>query len=200
MKNSIIGILKQGGVAVIPTDTIYGLVGQALNKKTVKQIYRLKRRTPTKPFIILISSLVDLKKFGVHLNSSKPTPEGRLSDSSTTSELLNSFWPGKVSVILPCATMRLRYLHRGTNSLAFRLPKPVWLRNLLKKTGPLVAPSANPEGLKPATTISQAKKYFHNHVDFYVNGGKKVSKPSTLISIEKEKVVVLRQGAVRINC
>ena len=83
---------------------------------------------------------------------------------------------------------RFEYLHRGTAALAFRVPKSAWLRKLLQKTGPLIAPSANFEGEPPALSFRAAKKYFGKSVDFYVDAGRLISKPSTLIKIEKGKV------------
>jgi L-threonylcarbamoyladenylate synthase len=179
--------LLRGGVVVMPTDTIYGIVGQALNKKTVERLYVVRHRNPAKPFIVLISSLLDLKKFGVSLSSSQKS-------------FCEKVWPGKVSIILPCRGKSFSYLHRGTNSLAFRMPKPAWLRSLIRKTGPLVAPSANPEGLKPAQTVGEARNYFDGTVDMYVSGGSKVGKPSTLVSfLGQTTPVVLRPGAVKIK-
>lgn len=180
-----IGILKKGGIGVIPTDTIYGLVGQALKQKTVAKIYKVRKRNPDKPFIILISSLADLKKFGVKTNSK-------------TNKILKKYWPGQVSIILGC-DKKLTHLHRGTNSLAFRLPDNDWLIKLLKKTGPLVAPSANIEGKNPALTIRQAKRYFSNNVDFYFDRGRLEASPSTLIKIALGDLTVLRQGMVKIS-
>jgi L-threonylcarbamoyladenylate synthase len=187
--------LKKGGVGVLPTDTTYGIVGSALNKKTVEMIYKLRRRSPKKPMIILISDMRQetWDKFGI-----KPTP--------AMIKILKRFWPGKVSIILTTKDMRQaawrkkwRYLHRGTNSLAFRLPKPAWLRRLLQKTGPLVAPSANWEGWPPAKTIKEAKKYFGVKVDFYFDAGRRVSKPSTLLTIKDGGLKVLRKGAARVR-
>jgi len=183
MKKKIAEILnKAGGVGVLPTDTIYGVVGRATDKKAVARIYKLRKRNPKKPFIILVSSLRDLNIFSIKLDKQ-------------TGKILNKLWPGKVSVVLECGTQKFKYLHRGTNTLAFRLPKKQALLKLLQKTGPLVAPSANPEGLLPAKTINETKKYFGGAVDFYENGGKLVSKPSTLISIKSGKIKVLRPGA-----
>jgi len=179
-------IIKKGGIGVLSTDTIYGLVGKALSKTTVSRIYRIKERKPDKPLIILIGSLRQLDLFGIAVDSK-------------TQLLLNRFWPGKVSIILPCSRPDLEYLHRGTNSLAFRFPDYPELTNLINQTGPLVAPSANPEDLKPAKDIAQAKKYFSSKVDFYVNSGRLDSQPSTLISIKNGKIEVLREGAVKIN-
>lgn len=183
-------ILKAGGVGIIPTDTLYGIVASALDKKAVERVYRLRRRTPAKPFIILVSSVADLKKFSV-----SPAVYAR--------KFLEKYWPGKVSIILPIANRKSQiafsYLHRGAGSLAFRMPSGVRLRAFLKKTGPLIAPSANPEGKSPAKTVRQAKKYFGEKVDFYIDAGEKISKPSTLVKILNSKAVMLREGVMKIS-
>ena len=106
-------------------------------------------------------------------------------------------------MILPLAkpNEKLAYLHRGTDTLAFRLPANVSLRNLLKKTGPLIAPSANPEGQKPARTAAAAKKYFCGQIDFYfpTAGGRRLAGPSsTLVAIQAGKIIVVRPGAVKL--
>ena len=204
-------ILKKGGVGVIPTDTIYGIVGSALSHRAVNRIYRLRHRRPDKPMIILIDSLDDLKIFGIKIGDK-------------TRKLFKEFWPGNVSILLPCASKKFFYLHRGTKQLAFRLPAKRSLRRLLAITGPLVAPSANFEGKPPAKTIREARNYFgekvdpvrgrprqqasatgtsgrpaSNGVDFYVDGGKLISKPSTLVTLNSGKISILRQGATRIR-
>lgn len=78
------------------------------------------------------------------------------------------------------------------------MPALAWLRTLLHKTGPLVAPSANLEGHPPAWTVREAKRYFDDKVDFYIDAGRLGGRPSTLIKIENGKVIVLRQGAAKI--
>lgn len=175
MDQQVVRNLSSGGVAVIPTDTIYGLVGNALNLQTVERIYKIKGRSPEKPFIILISDMAQLNLFGI-----TPTDE------------LNTYWPGPVSIILPCDNEKFRYLHRGTGSLAFRLPAKDDLRQLLSKTGPLVAPSANPEGEQPAATVAEAKAYFGRLVDGYQGASKLIGAPSRLIKITNGEVEVLR--------
>jgi L-threonylcarbamoyladenylate synthase len=176
-------ILSAGGVGILPTDTLYGIVGAALEKKTVERIYRSRHRNLKKPMIVLIGSLADLKLFGVALDKNERA-------------LARGVWPGKVSVVMPCRSTKFSYLHRGTRSLAFRMPEPAWLRALLKKTGPLVAPSANIEGEPPAKTIVEAKKYFGATVDFYANAGRLISPPSTIITLARGNIKILRQGAV----
>lgn len=185
-----IAILKSGGIGILPTDTIYGIVGSALMPETVARIYHQRKRDYRKPTIILVASVSDVKKFGVVFDIK-------------TEKILSRIWPGKVSVVLAMEQperrllKKFRYLHRGTQTLAFRLPKVAWLRALLRETGPLIAPSANLEGKPPASTIRSAKKYFGKNVDFYIDTGQSISKPSTLIKIEKGSVIVLRKGVVK---
>ena len=178
-------ILKNGGVGIIPTDTIYGIAGSALNKKTIERIYKLRKRSLKKPMIILIGSVNDLKLFGIKIGPK-------------IKKILSRVWPNKVSVILPCKNKKLSYLHRGSGSLAFRLPKNKKIADFLKKTGPLAAPSANWEGCKPSETIKEARKYFEDKVDLYIDLGIKKSRPSTLIKIDNGKVRTIREGAVNL--
>lgn len=178
-------VLSAGGVGVLPTDTLYGLVGSALSSAAVARVYRLRRRDPKKPMIVLIAAPDELKKLGAKL-------------SPRTRRILKKVWPGKVSVIVPCPSRKFAYLHCGTKTIAFRLPRPAWLRALLRRTGPLVAPSANIEGMPPARTIREARKYFGHKAAFYVDRGRLVSRPSTLIAIKGRRAAVLRQGAARV--
>ncbi len=173
--------IKSGSMGVIPTDTMYGIVGSAFDKKAVERIYKVRKRTPSKPLIILIDCIDCLKEFGI-----KPLP------------ILKSIWPDKITVILPCKSAKFKYLHRGKNKLAFRLPKSAKLIKILNETGPLVAPSANPEGEKPAQTLKEAQDYFGSNVDFYIDGGKMKDVPSTIIELDsKGKATLIREGAVK---
>lgn len=163
-------ILKRGGIGVYPTDTLFGLLGSALNRRTVKRIYKVRERNPKKPFIVLLSSVKDLKRFDIY-----PTVRLRT--------FLKKVWPGPVSVILDCPAKKFDYLHRGVRSLAFRIPASRSLRIFLKKTGPLVAPTANIEGEPPAETVREAKRYFGDSIDFYFGNGRKQGSSSTLVRI-----------------
>lgn len=177
--------IKSGKIVVIPTDTIYGVVASALSKKAVERAYKITKRNPKKPFIILISSIRELALFKIKLDHK-------------TRNILQKLWPGKVSVILPVTSINFQYLHRGTKTLAFRMTKKPNLLKMLKKIGPLISTSANPEGKKPAETIAAAKKYFGAGVDFYVNNGRIKSLPSTLVEIRNGKIKVIREGIGKI--
>lgn len=186
MGDTLASLLLSGGIAVIPTDTLLGVVVRALDRSAVARLYRLRRKTSHKPFIILILDTQALKAFGVR-------------PSKREERFLRAVWPGKVSVIFPVPSRRLAYLHRGTKTLAFRVPKSEHLRKLLKKTGPLLAPSANPEGLPPAKKIAEAKKYFGNKVDTYAGGSTRSQRPSTLISFVSGRLRIMRKGAVPVQ-
>jgi len=202
-------ILLNDGIGILPTDTLYGLVGRAFSKRAVARIHELRNRSDRKPFIILIESIKDLKLFGIKpdkfslgiMKKYWPARPHRYARSQRCSDFgrAKHSGRGKVSIILPCDNEKLSYLHMGTKSLAFRIPNKKNLLDLLEKIGPLVAPSANHQSEKPALTIEEARKYFDNEVDFYVDEGKLESLPSTLIKINNEKIEVLREGVTRID-
>ncbi len=187
---NLIKVLKEGGVAVIPTDTLYGVVASAMNQPAVEKIYDIRQRNPEKACIILIADIADIAKFSINL-------------SQEQKKILRGYWQeetygpddkrGAVSIIMPCEDNNFEYLHRGTNTLAFRVPALEDLRYLLATTGPLVAPSANIEGLDPAKTIEEAKKYFGDRVDLYIDEGRISSPASKLIKLHSDgSVEVLR--------
>lgn len=174
---NLVKILKQGGIVVMPTDTIYGIVGRVEDRETVEKIYKIRKRSLEKQCIILISDIHELTKFGVEITDEQK-------------EILKNYWQTNnqepVSIILDCENSKFEYLHRGTNTLAFRLPTNTLLQNLLKQTGPLVAPSANTEGTPPCKNIWEAKNYFGNLVDLYVDGGEIAGKSSKIIRLLKD--------------
>jgi L-threonylcarbamoyladenylate synthase len=182
---SIAKNLQAGQIGVLPTDTIYGLHGDAFNKEAVEKVYLVKGRDFNKPCIILISNINDLKKFDVELTKSQES-------------LLKTFWPGPVSVVFSVLNPKFSYLHRGTNSLAFRVPDTGFLQEILRLTGPLISTSANVAGEVPAHTIDMAKEYFKDTVAFYVDGGTLTAEPSTLIRFNEAGVAILRQGSAKV--
>lgn len=166
----IIKTIKAGGLVVMPTDTIYGVVAAALNPEAVKRLSILKQWGENKPFIILIGDLSDLTKLGIKITAAQ---EAKLAH----------WWPGSISVIL--------------GDVACRLPADPNLRELLRQTGPLVAPSANLADQPPATTIAEAKAYFGDQVELYVDGGRLVGEPSTLVKLTPDGEVIILRGILK---
>lgn len=181
-------VIKSGGIIVALTDTIYGVLASALDESTVEKLYQVRGRDADKPCIVLISSYEHLTKLGVKL----PDEDKRI---------LENIWPDKVSVVLDSNDEELFYLHRGTNTIAVRMVSEnnEDLFNLINSVGPLVAPSANPQGSEPARNIREAENYFGDKIDLYVNDSTRIAKPSTLIRLQNGKVEILRQGQVEIN-
>ncbi len=168
----LLRVLSGGGVAVMPTDTLYGIVGSAQNTAVVNRIYVARKRNPEKPCIVLVGDISEITKLGIIL-----TPEQKKEIESF--EVPTSF-------ILDCEHKEFEYLHRGTKTLAFRLPLNKSLQELLKKTGPLIAPSANTEAMPPSTNITQAKNYFGDSVDLYIDGGEIEGKASRVVKLHKD--------------
>lgn len=178
---NLMEVLESNGVVVMPTDTLYGIVGKATNPSTVNRIYDIRKRNRNKPCIVLIGSLSELEKFSVNL-------------SEAQKNALKDHWPGPVSFVFDCNDDSLNYLHCGTQTLAFRLPVPVTLRELLLKVGPLVAPSANIEASPPAQSISMAKEYFGDLVDLYMDAGELQGYSSKVIKLHKDgSTTILRE-------
>lgn len=188
-KENIITTLKKGGIIVMPTDTIYGIVGRAEDAVAVDKIYRARKRNPSKPCVILIGDIEDLKKFSINLSIDQENKIREFWLIDFTQDKANA-----VSVVLDCPSKEFKYLHRDTNTLAFRLPKNENLRKLLSATGPLVAPSANIEGEPISNNIAEAQKYFKESVDLYVDGGNIKGTPSRVVKLHKDgSVSILRE-------
>lgn len=154
--NEVIEKLKNGGVGVIPTDTIYGIVALVRFKDSVERIYNIKGRHSGKPFIFLISDVSQLSHLGIHAN------EKQLAAARKQ-------WPGPVSVILPCPEPTLQYAHRGMDTLAVRLPRPAWLKEIISQVGPIAATSANLAGQPTPDNIKSIKQQLPG-LDFYIEG------------------------------
>jgi len=180
-------ILKNDGIAVIPTDTLYGLVASVDSKKAVEKIYRIKERDKSKALIVLIHTLKDLEKFEIKIDKDQ-------------AKILEKFWPGEISILLSCKNYKFKHIHRGTGEIAFRMigKKNQDLFNLIKNIGPIVAPSANKESFTPAETVKEANSYFGDDVDLYINAGVRKGDPSTLIRLRNGVIEILRQGKVKI--
>ncbi len=172
----LIQMITDGAVGVLMTDTLYGIVARADNESAVARVYEIKDRTDSKPPIVLIADLAQLLDL--------PSDEAM--------STIDGLWPGKNSIILPSPTAP-DWLVRGSDGVAYRMPDSNELRSLLRQTGPIIAPSANPEGKSPAKTIGEAQGYFGDSVDFYVDSGVSFNDtPSNLYSLIGGDLVQLR--------
>lgn len=179
--STCVKILKDGGVAVMPTDTVYGVVCRAADKEATERLYSLKSRQKN-PGPVIASSIDQLVGLGI---------------KRRYLTAVSQYWPNKISIEIP---HDLNYLSQGTGRQAFRVVKDAWLNEILDQTGPLLTSSANLPGQPTAENINEAKEYFGFKVDFYLDGGElKDRAPSTLIRVVDDVVEVLREGTVKIN-
>ncbi len=138
-----------GGIAVVKTDTLYGIIARANDEQAVERVYDAKSRNPKKSCIILLAD--EQQAYGTFSLAAIKTvgPTSILVDSPSAPE----------------------WLRRESNEIAYRLPDVPWLREVIREVGPVIAPSANPEGMPPATTIDEAMTYFGDKVDIYIDEG-----------------------------
>jgi L-threonylcarbamoyladenylate synthase len=184
LKNVKDKLLIPGTIGIIPTDTVYGIVARAEDKDSVNRLYKLKHRE-SKPGTIIAASIGQLEDLGIKHRYLKAVAE---------------FWPGPISVIVPVSDPNLNYLHQDKFSLAVRIPDNQPLRELLNSTGPLVTSSANPPTRPTAVTVYEARNYFSDNVDFYVDGGDLSNNlPSTIIRVLDDAIEVVREGSVKID-
>lgn len=146
--------LKSGEVVAIPTETVYGLAASYQHENAIKQIFSLKKRPPSNPLILHISSEEELDFF------TKEMPSSAL-------KLAKTFWPGPLTLVLPARKERLSPLIRaGLSTVAIRMPSHPLTQKLLKETGPLVAPSANLSGRPSATQGAHIEEDFGESFPF----------------------------------
>ena len=175
-------VLKNGGVVIIPTDTVYGFSGVVPSGGALRQaqgpeerIRTIKGRSETKPFIQLITRPEDLR---LYTNDTVP-PE------------LLSKWPGALTIIVN---------NKEGGTTAYRCPGDEWLRNVISGCGcPIYSTSVNRSGQPVLDEEAAIINEFTNEVDLIIkDGDKKGALPSTLVSITDGEIKILRQGDVRI--
>lgn len=189
MKKAVDAI-QNGELVVFPTETVYGLGGDATKDTTVAAIYELKGRPTFNPLIAHVDSIKMAEKYV------EVTP--------LALKLMEAFWPGPLTLVLKrkpdCAISLLA--SAGLDTLAVRCPKNKIALELIKETGlPIVAPSANPSGRISPTTATHVKTSFKEKCPLVLDGGPcSVGVESTVLLVEKEdKVSVLRYGGLAIE-
>jgi L-threonylcarbamoyladenylate synthase len=162
--------LKSGQVAVIRTDTLYGLVARVSDQEAVEKVYTLKGRDFTKPCIVLVADKEVIGEYG-----------------NMVADVTKKYQGQPVTVVVP-KTNEPEWITRGGNSVAYRITQDEALREFLKETGSIIAPSANPQGLLPASNIAEAKEYFGDRVDIYIDGGlvPDGTKPSVIVEVQPD--------------
>ena len=169
-------VLNRGGVAVIPTDTVYGLAARPDFPESVERLYTIKGREAKKPIALLASDVAAIERFGYPI-------EGK------ARELAERYWPGALTLVV--------------GKEGFRIPDHAETRELIAACGGVLrVTSANLSGQRPATDAPQALADVGLSADYVVDDGVSPGGvPSTVVRVNSDgSLEVLREGSVRVDC
>jgi L-threonylcarbamoyladenylate synthase len=181
-------LLQTGQVVGIPTETVYGLAGNAFDEDAVLKIFTVKNRPQFDPLIVHTDSLSKLALF--------------ISDfPERAQKLANLFWPGPLTLLLPKSDKISDLVTSGLSTVAVRIPNhPLTLELLSTLDFPLAAPSANPFGYISPTSAQHVEKQLGKKISYILDGGEsQVGIESTIVGFEGDEAVVYRLGGISVE-
>jgi L-threonylcarbamoyladenylate synthase len=180
-----VDLLKNGGIIAYPTETFYGLGAKFDINNALKKVYEIKQRPQDKamPLIIGERNLLPVIAVGV---------------SSAASALMDKFWPGPLTLIIPARDNVSEYITAGTHTVAVRIPGESFALHLAQTARfPITATSANLSGLPPARDIETVLAYFGDRIDLVIDAGTTPGGlPSTIVDTRGAAIKVLREGTI----
>jgi L-threonylcarbamoyladenylate synthase len=179
--------LRRGDLVAFPTETVYGLGANALNSYAVAKIFEVKNRPRFDPIIVHVSSFEEIKSLCERIDS-------------RAQKLINRFWPGPLTLVLPKSSKVPPIVTAGLQTVAVRMPShPVALELIKEADVPVAAPSANPFGYLSPTTAQHVKEQIGEKVDLILDGGKcPIGVESTVIDLSNEPTL-LRSGGLPVE-
>ena len=177
--------LLKGNLVAIPTETVYGLAGNALEANTVAKIFEAKNRPTFDPLIVHTHSIEEAKKY--------------VSDfPDWAQKLADAFWPGPLTLLLPRNASIPDIVTNGSDLVAIRIPNhPIALALLKSIPFPLAAPSANPFGYISPTTAQHVADQLENKISYILDGGAcHVGVESTIVGIQNDQPAIFRTGGI----
>lgn len=177
------GLIKEGSLVAFPTETVYGLGADGLNPLAVAKIFEAKKRPSFNPLILHISNLKQLEMISE-------------SDNSNIKKLIDNFWPGPLTLVLPKKNIVPDIVTAGNETVAVRMPNHPTALELIDLVGnPIAAPSANTFGHLSPTTAQHVVNQLGNKVDLILDGGTcTVGIESTIIAVLEDRTILLRPG------
>lgn len=178
-------ILRTGGLVAFPTETVYGLGGNALNPEASKKIYAAKGRPSDNPLILHIASPEEL-----------PPLVRRIPDYAR--KLMDAFWPGPMTLIFEKSDIVPRETTGGLDTAAIRMPSHPVANAMIREAGvPVAAPSANLSGRPSPTTAQHVQEDLDGRIDMILDGGAvDIGLESTILDVTGEVPVILRPGYI----
>ena len=181
-------IIRDGGLVAFPTETVYGLGGNALSARSVAKIFQAKQRPSFDPLITHIADLEMLDRVA------------KIEDKRVY-DIVGRLWPGALTIIVPKRHIIPDLITSGLPTMAVRMPDhPTALSLIRKSTGAVAAPSANPFGFLSPTTAEHVEKNLGDRIDLILDGGAcRVGVESTVLDLTKEVPLVLRPGGLSLE-
>jgi len=181
-------IIKKGGLVAFPTETVYGLGANALNKDAVIKIFEIKERPLFDPLIVHIDDIKWLEKLTIEF-------------SDIAKKLIEKFWPGPLTIVFRKSEIVPYITTGGLETVAIRMPKNEIALKLIRYSNvPIAAPSANKFGYLSPTNAQMVCEQFKDSIEIILDGGKtEFGIESTIVYIENEEVHILRIGAIEIE-
>src|SRR3990167_7117553 len=192
MKSDIdqaVRVLNKGGIVIFPTDTAFGMGCRMDNAETVDRLFKVRKRPNSQPTLVLVDSIEMAQKY------LKPVDD-------RIKKLIKKYWPGALTIVLPCLTNKVSKLIRGGgNTLGVRMPDHKIALSLVKGVGvPMLGPSANFHGEKTPYKFEDLDPRLIEQVDYVVSGDTSFKKiPSTVIDCSKKPWKIIRKGAVKLD-
>lgn len=180
-----IDLLVAGKLVAIPTETVYGLAGNALDASVVAQIFQVKRRPHFDPLIVHIGNLNQWSDLALDI-------------PKAANKLAQEFWPGPLTLVLPKHPQVPDLVSAGLPTVAIRLPNHALTSELLNRLPfPLAAPSANPFGYISPTTAQHVNQQLGHELEYILDGGPCViGVESTIVGFEDEQPLLYRRGGI----
>ena len=181
-------LLLQDEVVAIPTETVYGLAGNALSEKAVSKIFQAKNRPHFDPLIVHVSDVSEVSKYVEEI-------------SPLAFELMQAFWPGALTVLLPKKSCIPDLTTSGLSEVGIRIPdNPLTLELLKNLPFPLAAPSANPFGYISPTCAQHVEDQLGNKISYIFDGGAcAVGIESTVLRVIDNEIEILRLGGISVE-
>lgn len=180
--DKIVEVINNGGLVITPTDTIYGIMGDALNEDVIRRVFDVKQRPYNKPLLLLMDSFEMVENYTEEL-------------SEMERELINKFWPGLVTFILKKNNKVSDLITSGNDTVGIRIPDNKDLLEIIRRLKrPVISTSANITGTPVITSTKLLEKDLIDNIDYIYDGGDIDEVSSTIVRVIDNKVNILREG------
>ncbi|HWR57351.1 MAG TPA: L-threonylcarbamoyladenylate synthase [Thermodesulfovibrionales bacterium] len=188
-----ISVLQNGGVIAYPTETFYGLGARFDAVASLQRLYELKRRPAEKAMPLIIG--------GMELLPMVVSEKWLNSIPRIVRLIMENFWPGPLTLLLPAKEGLSGYLSADTGKVAVRVPGESFALHLARRAGfPITATSANLSGKPPADKADEVLKYFGDEIDLLIDSGATPGGlPSTIVDASEGSATIVREGAIEKN-